>query len=113
MKILVTGEAGFIGLAVIRQYINDTVEKIFENHHPYIVMYLAAESHFYRSIDRPAKFVQTNIVGTCNLLGVARQYWGLLPEDRKNVFRFHHVSAYEVYGDLIETGFFTEETSNV
>ena len=151
MKILVTGGCGFIGSAVIRQYINDTehcvvnldaltyagnleslecvndneryyfehadicdlkaLERVFKEHQPDAVMHLAAESHVDRSIDGPGDFIQTNIVGTYTLLEVARNYWDSLPEGRKEVFRFHHVSTDEVYGDLDETGLFTEETS--
>ena len=86
------------------------LEKIFLKHQPDAVMHLAAESHVDRSIDGPADFIQTNIIGTYNLLEVARSYWKQLSEDRKASFRFHHVSTDEVYGDLDETGFFTEET---
>ncbi|MBT8348461.1 MAG: dTDP-glucose 4,6-dehydratase [Sulfurovum sp.] len=151
MKIIVTGGAGFIGSAVIRQYINDTehevinldaltyagnleslstidqssrytfehvdicdmkeLERVFEQHQPDAIMHLAAESHVDRSIDGPAAFIQTNIVGTYNLLDVAKKYWDGLSSDRKDGFRFHHVSTDEVYGDLGETGYFTEETS--
>lgn len=149
--IIVTGGAGFIGSAVIRQYINETdfkvinvdaltyagnleslagiennqryvfehadicdikaLERIFEQHQPDAIMHLAAESHVDRSIEGPADFIQTNIVGTSNLLEVARNYWNQLEENRKLNFRFHHVSTDEVYGDLDETGLFTEETS--
>ena len=87
-----------------------SLKRIFTQHQPDAVMHLAAESHVDRSIDGPADFIQTNIVGTCNLLEVARQYWSQLPEERKTIFRFHHVSTDEVYGDLDETGLFTEET---
>ena len=151
MKIIITGGAGFIGSAVIRQYINDTeheiinldaltyagnleslvdvdkssrytfehvnicdmneLERVFRQHQPDAIMHLAAESHVDRSIDGPAAFIQTNIVGTYNLLDVAKKYWDALPEDKKKAFRFHHVSTDEVYGDLEETGFFTEQTS--
>jgi dTDP-glucose 4,6-dehydratase len=146
----VTGGAGFIGSAVIRQYINDTdheiinldaltyagnleslesvadhpgyhfehadirdissLEKIFQQYQPDAIMHLAAESHVDRSIDGPADFIQTNIVGTYNLLDVAKRYWQTLPEQKRDIFRFHHVSTDEVYGDLDETGFFTEQT---
>ena len=151
MKIIVTGGAGFIGSAVIRQYINDTehevinldaltyagnleslagidkserytfehvnicdideVQRVFEQYQPDAIMHLAAESHVDRSIDGPADFIQTNIVGTYNLLDVAKKYWDGLSGEKKEGFRFHHVSTDEVYGDLEETGYFTEETS--
>ena len=151
MKIIVTGGAGFIGSAVIRQYINDTehdvinldaltyagnleslaeveenprycfehvdicnieaLQRVFEQHQPDAIMHLAAESHVDRSIDGPAAFIQTNIVGTYNLLDVAKKYWDGLTGDKKDQFCFHHVSTDEVYGDLDETGYFTEETS--
>ena len=151
MKIIVTGGAGFIGSAVIRQYIKETehevinldaltyagnleslksvesdpryhfeqvdirdrnaVERVFRAYSPDAIMHLAAESHVDRSIDGPADFIMTNIVGTYNLLDVAKQYWDSLDGEMKSQFRFHHVSTDEVYGDLEETGFFTEETA--
>jgi len=151
MKIIVTGGAGFIGSAVIRQYINQTehevinldaltyagnleslaevdssprycfehvnicdvkeLQRVFEEHQPDAIMHLAAESHVDRSIDGPAAFIQTNIVGTYNLLDAAKKYWDGLGDDKKSRFRFHHVSTDEVYGDLDESGYFTEETS--
>ena len=151
MKVIVTGGAGFIGSAVIRQYIKDTnhevinldaltyagnleslaevdknarytfehvnicdikeLERVFNQYQPDAIMHLAAESHVDRSIDGPADFIQTNIVGTYNLLDVAKKYWDGLEGENKACFRFHHVSTDEVYGDLEETGFFTEETS--
>ncbi|MGE8361788.1 dTDP-glucose 4,6-dehydratase [Pseudomonas sp.] len=67
---------------------------------PDAVMHLAAESHVDRSIDGPAAFIQTNIVGTYSLLEATRAYWSALPEARKQAFRFHHISTDEVYGDL-------------
>lgn len=146
-----TGGAGFIGSAVIRQYIQDTnheivnldaltyagnleslesvsgdarynfehvdirnineLKRVFAEHQPDAIIHLAAESHVDRSIDGPADFIQTNIVGTLNLLEVARNYWNQLDEVRKVNFRFHHVSTDEVYGDLGETGLFTEDSS--
>jgi dTDP-glucose 4,6-dehydratase len=149
--IIITGGAGFIGSAVIRQYIRETeytiinvdaltyagnleslievennlryhfeqvdicdrneMQRIFSQYQPDAIMHLAAESHVDRSIDGPAEFIQTNIVGTCNLLEVSRNYWNQLENDRKSGFRFHHVSTDEVYGDLDESGFFTEATA--
>lgn len=67
---------------------------------PDAIMHLAAESHVDRSIDGPAEFVQTNIVGTYQLLEAARAYWQTLPTERRAAFRFHHISTDEVYGDL-------------
>ena len=140
MKILVTGGAGFIGSAVIRNIINNTadsvvnidkltyagnleslaaiedseryvfeqvdicnrveLDRVFKEHQPDAVMHLAAESHVDRSIDGPAEFIETNIVGTYQLLEAARQYWNQLDDARKLAFRFHHISTDEVYGDL-------------
>ncbi|MCQ4313846.1 dTDP-glucose 4,6-dehydratase [Pseudomonas stutzeri] len=67
---------------------------------PDAIMHLAAESHVDRSIDGPAEFIQTNIVGTYQLLEATRAYWQTLPEGRRQAFRFHHISTDEVYGDL-------------
>jgi len=149
-KIVVTGGAGFIGSAVVRQFIAETdvtvinvdkltyagnldslpglmehprhifeqvdicdakeVARIFAQHQPDGVMHLAAESHVDRSIDGPADFIETNILGTYTLLEAARSYWSGLPQQRSAGFRFHHISTDEVYGSLGDTGFFTEET---
>lgn len=76
------------------------LDRVFSLHQPDAVMHLAAESHVDRSITGPADFIQTNIVGTYTLLEAARQYWTLLDAERKSVFRFHHISTDEVYGDL-------------
>ncbi len=88
------------------------LEKVFSTHQPDAVMHLAAESHVDRSIDGPAAFIETNIVGTYTLLEVARGYWNQLEPVRKAAFRFHHISTDEVYGDLEGTDdLFTENTS--
>ena len=151
MKILVTGGAGFIGSAVVRHIIENTLDEVrvmdcltyagnleslapvagserysfsqtditdaaavavqFSEFRPDIVMHLAAESHVDRSIDGPAAFIQTNVIGTFTLLEAARHYWSWLGEEQKQAFRFHHISTDEVYGDLHGTDdLFTEET---
>jgi len=86
------------------------LRRVFSQHRPDAVMHLAAESHVDRSIDSPAAFIDTNIVGTYHLLEVSCAYWKELDEAPKRSFRFHHVSTDEVYGSLGETGRFTEET---
>ena len=152
MKLLVTGGAGFIGSALIRQIIKSTkhtiinvdkltyagnldslveVEKtgryffehsdindgdklfhIFDTHRPNAVMHLAAESHVDRSIDGPADFIRTNIMGTFNLLEASRFYLERTSHAEKSQFRFHHISTDEVYGDLLDTeDLFSEESS--
>ena len=87
------------------------LEKIFENFQPNVVMHLAAESHVDRSIDGPAAFIQTNIVGTYSLLEAARKYWLSLTAEVKESFRFHHISTDEVYGDLEGTTDLFKETT--
>lgn len=154
MKIVVTGGAGFIGSAVVRYIIRETVdsvinvdkltyagnldslveisdsdryvfelvdicnrtelERVFSEHQPDAVMHLAAESHVDRSIDGSAVFIETNIVGTYTLLEVARNYWIELDCERKDRFRFHHISTDEVYGGLDDNEMlFTEQTPYV
>ena len=149
--ILVTGGAGFIGSAVIRNILSSTdftvvnidkltyagnvdsipdadsnkryhleiidicdksaIEAVFEKYEPNAVMHLAAESHVDRSIDSPDEFMQTNIIGTFNLLVAARSYFQTLDDDAKSTFRFHHISTDEVYGDLEGVDdLFTEQT---
>jgi dTDP-glucose 4,6-dehydratase len=78
----------------------DGIARVFRQQQPNIIMHLAAESHVDRSIDGPGEFIQTNIVGTYNLLEQARIYWTQLEADKKADFRFHHISTDEVYGDL-------------
>ena len=88
------------------------LERVFAEHKPDAVMHLAAESHVDRSIDGPAAFIETNIVGTYTILEVTRAYWSQLADTEKQAFRFHHISTDEVYGDLEGTDdLFTETTS--
>ena len=87
------------------------VARIFQHYQPQAVMHLAAESHVDRSIDGPWEFVNTNIIGTYNLLEITREYLDKLPagQDREK-FRFHHISTDEVFGTLGEQGLFTEDS---
>jgi len=95
------------------------VDRVLAQHQPGAIMHLAAESHVDRSIDGPADFIETNIVGTYTLLEASRQYWQALEGDKKANFRFHHISTDEVYGDLphpseasnAEKHLFTEQTA--
>lgn len=97
----------------------EAVHKVLSKYQPDIIMHLAAESHVDRSIDGPGEFIQTNIVGTYTLLEQVRVYWSQLESDKKENFRFHHISTDEVYGDLphpdevdnAEDSLFTETTS--
>jgi dTDP-glucose 4,6-dehydratase len=88
------------------------ISEILQKHQPDAIMHLAAESHVDRSIDGPAEFIGTNIVGTYVLVEAARSYWANLSGNKKDQFRFHHISTDEVYGDLPNDGsLFTEQTS--
>src|SRR5688572_6358802 len=86
------------------------VERLLREHKPEAVVNFAAESHVDRSIDGPAAFVHTNVVGTLALLEAARDYWKSLEGNVRDAFRFLHVSTDEVYGSLGDTGKFTETT---
>lgn len=86
------------------------MKSLVEKYQPDYIMHLAAESHVDRSIDGPGEFIQTNIVGTYNLLQVAREYYETLSGAKKTAFKFHHISTDEVYGSLGDTGLFTETT---
>lgn len=90
---------------------SDRMKAIFADFQPDIVMHLAAESHVDRSIDGPAAFIETNVVGSFTLLQEALRHFRALPEDRKARFRFHHISTDEVFGSLGSDGFFREDTA--
>lgn len=151
MKLLITGGAGFIGSALIREIIRSTnyevvnvdcltyagnlkalepasssgryklekvdirdrseIDRVFREHEPDLVIHLAAESHVDRSIDQPDPFVDTNIIGTFILLEASRAYFKNLKGEQRNVFRFHHVSTDEVFGDLTADGVPFQEDS--
>lgn len=88
------------------------LDAAFNHFKPDVIMHLAAESHVDRSIDGPAEFIETNIIGTYQLLEASRAYYNLLSPERQSKFRFHHISTDEVYGDLEGTDdLFTETTS--
>lgn len=89
----------------------EEMRRVFSQYKPSAVMHLAAESHVDRSIDGPAEFIQTNIIGTYTMLEVAKEYWLSLDSRVKSKFRFHHISTDEVYGSLGKTGYFNEETA--
>lgn len=89
----------------------DKLKEIFKKYRPNYVMHLAAESHVDRSIQDPDAFIQTNIVGTYNLLNISLNYFLSLNDNDKKLFKFHHISTDEVFGDLEDGDYFTEETS--
>ena len=88
----------------------EQVTEVIQSFKPTAIMHLAAESHVDRSIDGPSAFVETNVVGTFNLLSAAKAYWETLPEQERQQFRFQHISTDEVYGSLGATGLFEETT---
>ncbi len=96
----------------------EELRKVFEKYNPDAVVHLAAESHVDRSITDPNAFINTNVIGTANLLNLCREFWTLNPEHTHGRFPnesrtnlFYHVSTDEVYGSLGETGFFLETTA--
>jgi dTDP-glucose 4,6-dehydratase len=89
----------------------ESIRALLDEHQPDCIVNFAAESHVDRSIDDPGEFIQTNIVGTYELLQAARAYWKELQGAAHEAFRFLHVSTDEVYGSLVDTGFFTESTA--
>ena len=90
---------------------SELLETIFQTFKPDFVVHLAAESHVDRSIANSREFIDTNIIGTYNLLEVSRAYWSKLNIRDQSLFRFHHISTDEVFGALDDTGFFTEESA--
>ena len=89
----------------------ESVDTILNETNPDLIIHLAAESHVDRSIDNPSNFVESNILGTFNLLESTRNYWNKLDTSKKELFRFHHVSTDEVFGTLGKTGFFKESSN--
>lgn len=90
----------------------DDIQSAISNFQPTAILHLAAESHVDRSISAPQAFIETNILGTYHLLEAARHYWSMLDTDSKALFRFHHVSTDEVFGDLPFDDSMFSETSN-
>ncbi|MBD1209247.1 MAG: dTDP-glucose 4,6-dehydratase [Ignavibacteria bacterium] len=90
---------------------SEKIKQLIADYKPDIIAHLAAESHVDRSIDGPAEFIQTNIVGTFSILNVALAYWQGLEAEKRAGFRFHHISTDEVFGALDDSGFFVETTA--
>lgn len=97
-------------LEVAKIFDTDAMSAILVEHQPDCVMHLAAESHVDRSIDRPSEFVMTNVVSTVSVFAAATAYFELLGGDRRDRFRFHHISTDEVFGTLGDTGMFVPTT---
>ena len=89
----------------------EKIREIFFDEKPNLIMHLAAESHVDRSIDGPKEFIKTNITGTFNLLETSREYFKSLSIDNQRIFKFHHISTDEVYGDLENTTDLFKETT--
>jgi dTDP-glucose 4,6-dehydratase len=89
----------------------EQVSALIADYQPDVITHLAAESHVDRSLDGPAAFIQTNLVGTFAMLSAALGYWKSLDSQMQTAFRFHHISTDEVFGALGDTGFFTEQTA--
>ncbi len=102
------------GYRFVRADIRDgaALERVFADFRPDAVLHLAAESHVDRSIDGPAAFIDTNVVGTCTLLEAARRHWQALPSEEAGGFRFHHVSTDEVFGSLAPEERFSEASAH-
>ena len=90
---------------------SELLGSLFNSFQPDYVVHLAAESHVDRSIASSKEFIDTNIIGTYNLLEASRAYWSNMDMQRQSLFRFHHISTDEVFGTLTDTGFFTEESA--
>lgn len=90
---------------------SEKIAQLIAEYKPDIIAHLAAESHVDRSIDGPAEFIQTNIVGTFSILNAALSYWQGLEAGKRASFRFHHISTDEVFGALDDSGFFVETTA--
>ncbi len=89
----------------------ENVSKVYNTYKPHKIMHLAAETHVDRSIDNPDQFIQTNIIGTYNLLKISLDYFNNLPNEKKEIFTFHHISTDEVFGDLANSSDLFQENS--